>query len=101
VISDGPLGPARRSKPGTVALARLSGVPVVPVACSARPALRFASWDGTLLPLPFARVECAYGQPLPVPGDADDAQLAALRDRLDAEMNRLTDALDARLGRAV
>ena len=32
VICDGPLGPARRSKPGTVGLARLSGAPVVPVA---------------------------------------------------------------------
>jgi len=87
--TDGPRGPARVSKPGIVALARLSGVAITPVAFSARPCLRFRSWDRTLLPLPFARVVCHYGAPIEVPSDADQEMEEALRRRLDEQLEAL------------
>jgi lysophospholipid acyltransferase (LPLAT)-like uncharacterized protein len=41
IFPAGPKGPARVVKPGTLAVARLSGRPVVPAGLSARPCLRF------------------------------------------------------------
>jgi len=98
LLCDGPRGPARRAKPGVLALARGTGAPLYPLAIAARPALRLGSWDRTLLPLPFARVLCLYGEPLRVPRDANEAKLEELRLRLERELDRLTEAADARLG---
>lgn len=97
VLCDGPRGPARRCKPGVVAIARATGLPIVPVAIAARPALRFPSWDGTLLPLPFARVRIAGGAPLRVPADASRERLEALRAQLEQELERLEAAAEAAL----
>ena len=71
VLVDGPRGPARVSKTGIIALARLTGLPIQPIAFSARPALRLKSWDRSLIPLPFARVVCAYGEPFFVQSDGN------------------------------
>ena len=98
VQPDGPQGPARVSKLGIITLARLSRRPITPVGFSAWPRLRFRSWDGLLLPLPFARVICRYAKPIPVPPDADDDEQERLRKALDKALNDLTDQLDSQLG---
>ncbi len=91
IQTDGPRGPARKSKPGIVALARLTGAPISPVGFSATPCLRFRSWDRTTLPLPFARVCCGFAPRIQIPRDADStAEAAALRN-LDRELNRFQD----------
>jgi len=99
LLTDGPRGPARRSKLGVVGLARLTGVPITPFVLSARPRLRLRSWDRTLLPMPFARVVCRFGDPIAVPRDADPECEQRLCRELDRELGRLTDAADASLGR--
>lgn len=98
LLCDGPRGPAGVAKPGAILLARVCGAPLWPVAFSARPALRLGSWDRMLLPLPFARVLCAYGEPIVCPRDADVATQEALRVRLDTTLQRMTEELDRRLG---
>jgi lysophospholipid acyltransferase (LPLAT)-like uncharacterized protein len=85
-------------KPGVVAVARLTGLPIVPVAFSARPARRLRSWDRTLVPLPFSRGLFVLGQPLTVPRRADEAEQERLRARLEADVDRVTDLADARVG---
>lgn len=86
VVVDGPRGPAGRPKPGIARLARHTARPITPVAFDARPAWRFGSWDAACLPLPFARVECRFGEPLhPGPGrgfDGEDDLLEELARRL-------------------
>jgi lysophospholipid acyltransferase (LPLAT)-like uncharacterized protein len=95
MVTDGPRGPARRSKPGVVTLARLTGVPITPVAFAAHPCLRFRSWDEMLLPLPFAHVTCRIATPIPVarrtPPDADEQIVQAL----DQTLSDMTDPPDA------
>jgi lysophospholipid acyltransferase (LPLAT)-like uncharacterized protein len=98
VVCDGPTGPARVCKPGVVQAARLSGEPIVPVAMSAHPCVRFASWDRLLLPLPFARVVCRFGEPLEIEAEAPPERVEALRAELDRTLDGMTDALDAELG---
>ena len=95
---DGPRGPRRRVQPGVIAAARLSGKPIIPVAFSARPARRLRSWDGTLLPHPFARGLFIYGEPLRVPRSADGAEEENCRLALEADLDRLTDLTDTEMG---
>ncbi len=95
---DGPRGPRRRAKPGVIAIARLSGLPIVPVAFSASPARRLRSWDRTLVPRLRARGLFLYGEPLRVARHADEAALEDDRRRLEQQLDRLTDAADRELG---
>ena len=98
LLCDGPRGPARVAKAGVVALARAAGVAVQPVGLSARPCLRFGSWDTTLLPLPFARVVVVFGRPLPMPPDMTGEEVERVRREIEQQVERATQEADARLG---
>jgi lysophospholipid acyltransferase (LPLAT)-like uncharacterized protein len=93
---DGPRGPARRAKTGAASLARLTGVAITPYAFSARPCLRFGSWDETLLPLPFARVRGRFGAPIRVSRQSSPEDEERITGELDGKLDALTDHLDAR-----
>ena len=97
VLCDGPRGPARRCKPGVVALARAAGIPIYPLAVAARPAISFPSWDRTLLPLPFARVHFQMGTPIPVPSEASRDDLEKLRTELERALDTLQRVAEAAL----
>ncbi len=94
VLVDGPRGPARVSKTGIISLSRLTETPIQPVAFSARPALRLGSWDQTLVPLPFARVVCAFGEPLAPETDPDERREQTAARRLDETLVRLHHTAD-------
>lgn len=95
---DGPRGPRRRVQPGVVAVARFTGLPIIPVAFSARPARRLRTWDGTLLPKLYSKGLFVYGNPIRVPREADDAAQEAHRLALEAELDRITDGADDAMG---
>ena len=97
VLVDGPRGPARVSKTGIIALARLTGLPIQPVAFSARPAIRLKSWDQSLVPLPFARVVCAFGEPLIVDDAGDESQERNAARELDRRLGALHHEADQML----
>ena len=88
-------------QPGVITLARLTGIPVIPVAFSARPSRRLRSWDRTLLPYPFGRGRFVCGEPMPVPRKADQAEQERLRLVLESEVDRITDLADDRVGLGV
>lgn len=98
ITPDGPKGPRRRVQPGVVAIARLSGLPIIPVAFSAAPARRLRSWDRTLLPKLFSKGLFVYGAPIRVPRQADDAEQERLRLLVESELDRITDAADLDTG---
>jgi lysophospholipid acyltransferase (LPLAT)-like uncharacterized protein len=95
---DGPRGPRRRVQPGVVALARLSGLPIIPVTFSASPARRLRTWDRTLLPKMFSKGAFVYGRPIVVPRDATPADQEDGRLALEAELDRITDLADDTVG---
>ena len=99
LLTDGPRGPSGRSHVGVVALARLSGLPITPVAFAVRPRLRARSWDRSVLPLPFAKIVCRLGPPIAVARDADPDREEVIRSELDLSLARLGEALEASLGR--
>ncbi|OPL18505.1 MAG: hypothetical protein AVO35_04025 [Candidatus Aegiribacteria sp. MLS_C] len=92
ITPDGPRGPACAAKPGTALISRLGSRPVVPMGTSAWPAIRFGSWDGFLLPLPFSRVVVVEGRPLHPMSRGNDQDLWIRR--LERELNSVTATAD-------
>jgi hypothetical protein len=88
ITPDGPKGPRHRVKSGVIELARLTGMPILPVAFGAWPRTILKSWDRFLVPHPFGRAVYVWGEPLYVPADADKVAVekfqSVLADRLDA-----------------
>lgn len=70
MMVDGPRGPREDPKPGTIALARMTGLAIVPLAGVAVRAWEFNSWDRFQLPRPLSRAWVLYGEPLRVPRSA-------------------------------
>lgn len=91
---DGPRGPRQKLKPGALAAAQATGLPVVPVAAGADRGWWIESWDRFLVPKPFARVRVAYGAPHVVPREAGPPELEACQRRLEEELNRLVEVVD-------
>ncbi|MCX6554145.1 MAG: lysophospholipid acyltransferase family protein [Candidatus Aminicenantes bacterium] len=91
ITADGPKGPARRIKPGTVQLAMKTGATVIPISwSSSRVKILEGSWDRFLIPLPFGRIHFAYGQPLRIDGTAS---LQRTGDMLAEKLDQLEQSL--------
>ena len=98
ITPDGPRGPAERVKPGLVYLASRSGLPIVPVAAVARSAWVMRSWDHFRIPKPLTRVRLAYGTPITIPPDLDEAALEARRVEVEQALAALTRTTAAEVG---
>lgn len=65
LAADGPAGPGFVAKPGCVELARVAGVPIIPVACrSGKGKSSEKRWDHLYTVSKFDRIEVRYGEPL-------------------------------------
>lgn len=78
-----------RVLPGAVALARLTGHALVPVAAAARPCRRVESWDRFEIPLPGSRVLIRYGEPVRVADAADAAVREDATQELESRLRAL------------
>jgi lysophospholipid acyltransferase (LPLAT)-like uncharacterized protein len=96
IVPDGPRGPRQELQPGIVALAAMSGAPIVPVAFAARPARRLATWDAFLVPAPFARAVLVFGAPMSVGRDDDRDKARAAVERALFEITATADELVSR-----
>ncbi len=86
MLPDAPRGPRREAKPGTVILAQMGGVPVVPLGFHADRAWRLRSWDRMIVPKPFSRVTVRMGEPFVIPV-GEDREVA--RKRLERALNEV------------
>lgn len=94
VTPDGPKGPRQVVQPGVIHLAKLTGLPIFPLTFSASKKKVLKTWDGFLVPYPFARGVFYWGEPLWVPRDADAAQFEACRVALERALNTMTERVD-------
>ena len=94
VVPDGPRGPREVLKPGVIALARLSGAPIVPAAVGASCEWRLRSWDEFRIPRPFARCVVRFGEPIHVGRGADRAGEEAARKDVEAALHLLSWRVD-------
>ncbi|MGL4396346.1 MAG: glycosyltransferase N-terminal domain-containing protein [Hyphomicrobium sp.] len=87
MTADVPPGPARRAGEGIITLARMSGVPIVPVAAASSRFTSFDTWSRMTINLPYSKLVFVGRPPIHVPNDADAETLAALRAKLETELN--------------
>jgi lysophospholipid acyltransferase (LPLAT)-like uncharacterized protein len=98
MLADGPQGPPRVAKPGTLIIARDSRVPIIPVLWGADRCWTFNSWDRYLLPKPFARIVLFAAEPLWIPENAGGKDLEGYRLLLEERMNQGTRWCDEQFG---
>ena len=89
ITPDGPRGPNRELKLGALTVARMTGLPLVPVGVGVSSAWRVRSWDQLLVPKPFSTVRVAYGRPSSVPRHAGQAEIDEVIGSLKSELTRL------------
>jgi len=97
ITPDGPRGPAMTASTGIVTVARLAGVPVVPVVFATSRRRVLNTWDRFYLGLPFGRGLYLWGEPIEVPADLDEAGLERTRLLIEARMNELAREADRRI----
>ncbi len=98
ITPDGPKGPRMRASDGVAAVARLSGVPVIPCAFSTRRRRVLSSWDRFIVALPFTRGVFVWGEPIPAPAGAKGAALEAVRLAIERGLNETTREADRLCG---
>lgn len=90
VTPDGPRGPRYEVKPGVIALAQHTGLPLVPISYFMSPKKVLPSWDGFQVPLPFGRCEIHVASGIQVPRDLDeDGRLQKARE-LQEQLRAIT-----------
>ncbi|NVN88421.1 MAG: lysophospholipid acyltransferase family protein [Rhodopseudomonas sp.] len=97
VTPDGPRGPRMHINDGILDLARLTGLPILPVSVSAHRAVVFNSWDRLVLPLPFSKVVIRWGEPIEIGADDDRAAASARLGAALSAVQRDTDLLTGRV----
>ena len=98
ITPDGPRGPRMRVQPGIIALARLSGAPIVPISFAVSRRAVANSWDRFVIALPFGRGVYLWGSPLYVAADADKAALEGARQTLEERLIAMTAEADRMVG---
>ncbi|QTA81936.1 DUF374 [Desulfonema limicola] len=99
ITPDGPQGPRYKVQPGIISLAQKAGVPILPMAYSAKHCIIFSSWDRFILPYPFSPCYIVYGRPVYVPRDAGRQAWEQSRLDLEKELCRITQQADQYFGR--
>lgn len=90
ITPDGPRGPKYKIQPGVVALAQLTGLPIIPVSAHIASKVCTKSWDQFQIPLPFSRCDIEFGKPIVIPRDVSDEQREQLRLQLEQTLVAMT-----------
>lgn len=97
---DGPRGPAEVAKDGVIFTARASQLPIVPLAFALKRYKQLGSWDRMMIPIPFSKGVCMYGEPMIVPRNGDTEEWRERLERtlkdLSAEAERILEDNDER-----
>jgi len=90
ITPDGPRGPRYVVQDGAMALAQVTGLPIVPASYHLQWKIQLKSWDRFQIPLPFSRCEITIGQVMRVPREASDTERESLRQQLETELRAIT-----------
>jgi len=95
---DGPRGPAMRLSEGVIALARLSGAPIIPVTVCTGRYHAFGSWDRFRFALPFSRGAMVFGEPITIYRQIDEHANEAARRHVETALCAVTEQADRLVG---
>jgi len=96
---DGPRGPRYKVKPGPVALAKSSGVPLSVFHVAVDRAWVLNTWDRLIIPKPFSRVMLRFGTLIPVPHHATDEDVDRYTADLQTSLDRACEFAEANVSR--
>ena len=96
IVSDGPKGPDRVLKLGSIKLATETGAVLLPYTFTAARKWIFRSWDRFEVPHPFSRAAVVYGQPIEIARGLDAEGMERERQRVEKILVELDRAADAR-----
>ncbi len=91
IVADGSQGPPRIVQAGSILLASRTGAPILPMVYAASSYFTIHSWDRTIVPKPFSRIDYYYGEPLFVPAKLQPEELEEYRLSLEKRLNTLYD----------
>ena len=91
---DGPKGPVYRVQTGIIELARLTSLPIIPVAFSASSRRALKSWDQFLIPCLFSKGVFIWGDPISIDKGATPDQVEMKREELEHSLNEITKEAD-------
>jgi lysophospholipid acyltransferase (LPLAT)-like uncharacterized protein len=98
ITPDGPRGPAMTVSVGTVNIARLAGVPILPVTYATSRRRMLVTWDRFHLALPFGRGVYLWGEPIEISKELDEAGLERVRHLVENRMVEMVRDVDRRFG---
>ena len=90
ITPDGPRGPKYHCQDGVISLSQMTQAPIIPVSYDLSRKITVNSWDGFMIPLPFARATVRIGRPMIVPADAGDPQREQKRLELENVLKSLS-----------
>ena len=98
LTGDGPRGPHRVLKEGSIYLAAKTGCPIQAIGFAYDLPWRSNSWDRFALPRPFSRAVIVMSEPIVVPEDVDKEAIKSYRELVTGEMDRVEALAHERLG---
>jgi lysophospholipid acyltransferase (LPLAT)-like uncharacterized protein len=90
ITPDGPRGPRYVVQDGIMALAQVTGRPIIPASYHLSWKMEAKSWDRFQIPFPFSRCEMVFGKPVRVPREATDAEREILRQQLEGTLKEIS-----------
>jgi lysophospholipid acyltransferase (LPLAT)-like uncharacterized protein len=90
ITPDGPRGPRYVVQEGVMALAQVTGFPIIPASYYLGRKVQAKSWDRFQIPLPFSVCEVMIGKPVRVPREASDEERETLRQQLEQALREIS-----------
>jgi len=98
ITPDGPRGPALECSKGPVAIAKISGLKIIPIAWSTSNFWRLNNWDKSLVPKPFSKGIWVWGEPIKVPNNCSKVEIEIYTKKLSKALNFYTKLADKYFG---
>ncbi len=94
ITPDGPRGPALICSSGPIALAKATGLQVIPIAWSTSKFWKLSNWDQSIVPKPFSKGVWVWGKPIKVNKNINKNKIRELTNQLSIELQNTTKIAD-------
>ena len=96
IMVDGPKGPKRKVKDGIINIAKLSGVPIIPVCWQSRNRTfhKFNTWAEFQIPFGPCKTVALFGEPIYIPCDSTKEEMQEWCIKLEEAMNKVEQDLN-------
>ena len=88
---DGPKGPRYEVKSGAILLAKITGVPIVPILVQPKSFWTINSWDKLQIPKPFTKAKIFVAEPIEISKDLGKEELESKRQEVQIKLDELVE----------